>query len=145
MSGYQSGGKAACRVGSRTQVYHNTCERTAGGLRKSDLKYNKNGKIVSKRASSSAKKQNNLGVFLVDKNSSKFELRPKRRSSAYNKLKNEGKTSKRRSSKSKSKRRKSRSKSKRKSKKSKTKRRKSKRSSKKKEEDSTWYEQLFTK
>ena len=39
---------------------HGTAEKTTGGLRKSDLKYNKFGKIVSKKASSSAKKNNNL-------------------------------------------------------------------------------------
>ena len=47
-------------IGSRAQVMHGTAKKTGGGLRKKDLKYNKYGKIVSKRASKSAKKCNNL-------------------------------------------------------------------------------------
>lgn len=38
-------------TGSRAEVMHNTAKHTAGGLKKSDLKYNKHGKIVSKKAS----------------------------------------------------------------------------------------------
>ena len=37
-------------------VMNGTCEKTSGGLTKSQLKYNPNGKIVSKEASESAKK-----------------------------------------------------------------------------------------
>ena len=47
-------------IGSRAQVMHGTAKKTGGGLRKKDLKYNKYGKIVSKKASKSAKKCNNL-------------------------------------------------------------------------------------
>ena len=47
-------------VGSRAQVMHGTAKKTSGGLTKSQLKYNKQGKIVSKKASKSAKKSNNL-------------------------------------------------------------------------------------
>lgn len=46
--------------GSRAQVMHGNALKTAGGLRKKDLKYNKRGKIVSRKASSAAKKSNNL-------------------------------------------------------------------------------------
>ena len=46
-------------VGSRAEVYHGTKERTSGGLRKKDLMW-KNGRILSKKASRSAKKSNNL-------------------------------------------------------------------------------------
>ena len=47
-------------VGSRAQVMHGTADKTPGGLQKKDLKYNKAGKIVSKRKSLSAKKDNRL-------------------------------------------------------------------------------------
>ena len=39
---------------------HGTAKKTGGGLHKKDLMYNAQGKIVSKRASKSAKKSNNL-------------------------------------------------------------------------------------
>ena len=44
------------KIGSRAKVMHGTAEKTSGGLKRSDLKYNKFGKIVSKKASISAKK-----------------------------------------------------------------------------------------
>jgi hypothetical protein len=44
------------RVGSRAQVVHGTAYSTSGGLLKKDLKYNKNGEIVSKKKSLAAKK-----------------------------------------------------------------------------------------
>ena len=47
-------------VGSRAQVMHGNAKKTSGGLTKSKLKYNKQGKIVSKKASSAAKRNNNL-------------------------------------------------------------------------------------
>ena len=50
-------------VGSRAKVMHGTALKTSGGLRKRDLKYNKSGKIVSKKASASAKRCNNLGLM----------------------------------------------------------------------------------
>ena len=46
--------------GSRAQVMHGTANKTTGGLTKSQLKYNKQGKIVSKKASALAKKNNRL-------------------------------------------------------------------------------------
>lgn len=46
-------------VGTRAQVWHGTADRTSGGLKKSDLVM-KNGRIKSKRASLSAKKNQNL-------------------------------------------------------------------------------------
>tara|TARA_B100000214_G_scaffold35846_1_gene22562 strand:+ start:3669 stop:3962 length:294 start_codon:yes stop_codon:yes gene_type:complete len=46
-------------VGTRAQVWHGTADRTAGGLTKKDL-FMKNGRIRSKRASRSAKKNQNL-------------------------------------------------------------------------------------
>lgn len=52
--------KKILTVGSRAQVMHGTAKKTSGGLTKSQLKYNKQGKIVSKKASSAAKRNNNL-------------------------------------------------------------------------------------
>ena len=47
-------------IGSRAQVMHGTANKTSGGLTKSQLKYNKQGKIVSRKASALAKKNNRL-------------------------------------------------------------------------------------
>ena len=41
--------------GSRAQVMNGTALRTPGGLRKKDLKYNKQGRIVSKKKEYSRK------------------------------------------------------------------------------------------
>ena len=46
-------------VGTRAQVWHGTADRTSGGLTKNDL-FMKNGRLRSKRASRSAKKNQNL-------------------------------------------------------------------------------------
>jgi hypothetical protein len=48
------------RIGSRAQVMHGTAKMTGGGLKKKDLKYNKQGKIVSKKMSAMAKKEKRL-------------------------------------------------------------------------------------
>ena len=48
------------RVGSRAQVMHGTARQTGGGLKKKDLKYNKHGRIVSKKVSAMAKKEKRL-------------------------------------------------------------------------------------
>jgi len=48
------------RVGSRAQVMNGTAKQTSGDLRKRDLKYNKQGRIVSKKRSMKAKKENRL-------------------------------------------------------------------------------------
>ena len=47
-------------VGSRAQVMHNTAHHTSGGLTRRDLKYNKWGRIVSKKRSTLAKKTRRL-------------------------------------------------------------------------------------
>ena len=47
----KSGGVFQILVGSRAQVWHGTAYKTAGGLRKKDLKKNKHGKIVSRAKS----------------------------------------------------------------------------------------------
>jgi len=38
-------------IGSRAEVMHGTAHHTSGGLTKKDLKYNKSGKIVSRKKS----------------------------------------------------------------------------------------------
>ena len=43
-------------VGSRAEVMHGTAHHTAGGLVKCDLKYNRWGKIVSRRKSALGKR-----------------------------------------------------------------------------------------
>ena len=48
------------KTGSRAQVMHGNAEFTGGGLKKKDLKYNKHGKIVSKKLSAIAKKEKRL-------------------------------------------------------------------------------------
>lgn len=48
------------KVGSRAQVIHGTAHHTSGGLTKRDLKYNKWGRIVSKKRSALAKKTRRL-------------------------------------------------------------------------------------
>ena len=48
------------RQGTRAQVMHGTALKTSGGLKKKDLKYNKQGRIVSKLLSVKAKKEKRL-------------------------------------------------------------------------------------
>ena len=43
------------KVGSRAMVMHGTAEKTKGGLTKANLKYNKAGRIVSRRKSATMK------------------------------------------------------------------------------------------
>ena len=46
--------------GSRAQVMNGNALRTSGNLKKKDLKYNKQGRIVSKARSARAKRENRL-------------------------------------------------------------------------------------
>ena len=46
--------------GTRIQVWRGTAKKTRGGLTKAQLKKNKYGKLVSKKASAAAKKKSNL-------------------------------------------------------------------------------------
>ena len=48
----------------RLEVWRGTRDKTSGGLRKADLVKNKRGKIVSKKKSTQASDQNNLGDHL---------------------------------------------------------------------------------
>ena len=52
--------KSVSPRGSRAQVMNGNALRTSGNLRKKDLKYNKQGRIVSKKRSASAKRENRL-------------------------------------------------------------------------------------
>ena len=76
--------------GSRAQVMHGTAKRTSGGLTKKQLKYNKQGKIVSKKMSARAKKEKRLvkagyktkkGTFGSFKNGKRVSGRRSRRRS----------------------------------------------------------------
>jgi hypothetical protein len=43
-------------IGTRAEVMHGTAHHTSGGLTRKDLKYNKHGRIVSRKASERGKK-----------------------------------------------------------------------------------------
>lgn len=43
-------------VGSKAEVYHSTCLRTSGGLKKKDLMMTKKGRIVSRKKHAAGKK-----------------------------------------------------------------------------------------
>jgi hypothetical protein len=67
------GGKKSA-IGSRAQVMHGTADHTSGGLTKSDLKYNKAGRIVSRKKSMKAKKENRLVKLGFKTRKGKFGL-----------------------------------------------------------------------
>lgn len=46
--------------GSRAQVWHQTAFKTSGGLERNELMQNKNGRIVSKKKHTTAKKEKRL-------------------------------------------------------------------------------------
>ena len=91
-----AGGKFKVLVGSRAQVMHGTAHKTKGGLKKSSLKFNKHGKIVSRAKSASnplkrltdagyRTKKGEFGSFHVDKKKgrkSKKKRRTKKRRTA---------------------------------------------------------------
>ena len=47
-------------IGTRAQVWHGTAYKTSGGLTKSHIMQNKNGRIVSRSKHASAKKERRL-------------------------------------------------------------------------------------
>ncbi len=51
----QAGGKTRA-IGTRAEVMHGSAHHTSGGLTRKDLKYNKHGRIVSRKASAAGKK-----------------------------------------------------------------------------------------
>ncbi len=53
-SAAQTGGSRA--IGTRAEVMHGSAHHTSGGLTRKDLKYNKHGRIVSRKASERGKK-----------------------------------------------------------------------------------------
>ena len=74
--------------GSRAQVMSGSALKTPGGLKKKDLKYNKQGRIVSRKRSMRAKRENRLekSGYVTEKGKfgSKFvgeKEQPKKRSS----------------------------------------------------------------
>ncbi len=54
-SAAQMGGKVKA-IGTRAEVMHGSAHHTSGGLTKAHLKYNKHGRIVSRKASERGKK-----------------------------------------------------------------------------------------
>ena len=66
-------------IGSRASVMHGTAHHTPGGLTKSDLKYNKWGRIVSRKKSAKAKKENRLVKLGFKTQKGKFGLAKKTR------------------------------------------------------------------
>lgn len=58
--------------GSRAQVWHGTAYKTAGGLTKSELHMNKNGRIVSKKKHQTAKAEKRLEKHGYFANKGKF-------------------------------------------------------------------------
>ena len=85
--------EAVRATGSRAQVMNGTARRTAGNLTKKDLKYNKQGRIVSRKQSARAKRENRLvkagyvtkkgefgSKFVGDKKRSPKRKSPKRKS-----------------------------------------------------------------
>ena len=62
-------------IGSRAQVMHGTAKKTSGGLEKKDLKYNNQGRIVSKRKSDLGHKLYAKNKSILKKN--QFKKNPK--------------------------------------------------------------------
>jgi DVNP family len=58
--------------GSRAQVWHDTAYKTPGGLTKSDLVFNKHGRIVSAKKHVTAKKENRLRKYGYTARKGKF-------------------------------------------------------------------------
>jgi hypothetical protein len=54
------GNKYEMLEGSRAQVMHGTAYKTSGGLKKSEIMMNKNGRIVSRKKHITAKKEKRL-------------------------------------------------------------------------------------
>ena len=64
-------------IGSRAAVFHGNAQKTSGGLRKSDLKLNKGGEIVSKKSSALAKKKEPEALKRWRKSVKKVSSKPK--------------------------------------------------------------------
>jgi len=70
--------------GSRLEVWRGLSRKTSGKLTKNDLKYNKKGNIVSKKASDAAKKRKNLGYFINNTKKGFFTKQPRIGTKEYN-------------------------------------------------------------
>lgn len=67
-------------LGSRREVFNGTAKKTTGGLEKTDLFYNKYGRIVSKKKHFTAKKEKRLQKYGWTAKKGKFggiKLKPK--------------------------------------------------------------------
>ena len=88
--------------GSRAQVMNRSALRTPGGLRRKDLKYNKQGRIVSKKRSARAKRENRLvkSGYVTEKGvfGSKFVGEEKKKKKSSKKKPSKKRGSKKRSS-----------------------------------------------
>ena len=90
------------REGSRAQVMSGTALQTPGKLRKKDLKYNKQGRIVSRKKSARAKRENRLvkSGYVTEKGvfGSKFVGEEKKKKKSSKKKPSKKRGSKKRSS-----------------------------------------------
>tara|TARA_Y100000768_G_scaffold268363_1_gene205108 strand:+ start:7889 stop:8206 length:318 start_codon:yes stop_codon:yes gene_type:complete len=81
--------------GSRAQVMHGNAYKTVGDLKKDDMKYNKTGKIVSRRKSERAKKEKRLQEHGYFTEKGKFGAVRKEPKTAKRSKKHKNKTRKR--------------------------------------------------
>lgn len=67
-----NGKKYEMLEGSRAQVWHGTAYKTPGGLTKTQLIFNKHGRIVSAKKHATAKKENRLRKYGYTARKGKF-------------------------------------------------------------------------
>ena len=65
-------------TGTRLQVWKGDKHQTSDGLKKSDIKKNKAGRLVSKKVSNRAKQNSNLKGFLIRPRGTRKRRKPKR-------------------------------------------------------------------
>ena len=69
---HMHGQKYEMLEGSRAQVWHGTAYKTPGGLVKSELIFNKHGRVVSAKKHATAKKENRLRKYGYTAHKGKF-------------------------------------------------------------------------
>ena len=69
---HMHGKKYEMLEGSRAQVWHDTAYKTPGGLTRSELVFNKHGRIVSAKKHATAKKENRLRKYGYTARKGKF-------------------------------------------------------------------------
>lgn len=69
---HMDGKKYEMLEGSRAQVWHGTAYKTPGGLCRSELVFNKHGRIVSAKKHATAKKENRLRKYGYTARKGKF-------------------------------------------------------------------------